>query len=223
MSTLDERRFAAAQQFQQYLGREATPEELDFAVSSMADDAISPAEFGQILQSHPEYQAARLNKDTAAYGQTLNAQNADILNQAGAAAQSRFAGLGRPNSSALGASVMQAGGQLAQQRQSALASFYGQGLQNNASMQARQGMNVQDRAYGIKDDARRRGYEIEDYYRQKNDYESARQGQSGWNAITPEFVASGLFSMGGKAAAAYTGGLAGNTDAKATRNGQAVR
>lgn len=209
MATTDERRFAANQQFLRVLGREARPDELDGLMQFMADDRVSPDEIGQILQGTPEYQRAQLEKDTTAFGGRLNAQNADILNQAGAAAQSRFAGLGRPNTSALGASVMQAGGQLAQSRQSALANFYGQGLQRASDLQAQQGTAARNRGYGIVDEKRQRGYQIEDYYRQKNDYADAERAKSGWNAITPEFAVGSAIGIGGQLGAAYLGGYGG--------------
>jgi len=192
-------------QFMQLLGRPATPDEREYFGKFINQGELQVHEIGQILQSTPEFQKAQLGKDTAAYGQQLNAQNADILNMAGAQANSRFASLGRPNTSAMGASVMQAGGQLAQQRQSALADFYGRGLQSNAALGAQQGMAATDRGYQERDTVRQRNWDVEDYYRQQNDYNTAKKSASGWNAITPEFVASGLFSMGGQMAGAEMG------------------
>lgn len=200
-------------QFQQILGRAATPDEQAFLNKFINEGSLQPQEIGQFLQSLPEYQDTLLNKNVAAYDQRLQAADTQALQQgadiAGAQATSRFAGLGRPNSSALAAQVYGQTGQLsqglAQRRQSALADFYGRGLQQNATLAGSQGQAALNRGYGLRDEGRRRQYEIEDYYRQKNDAESARLGQSGWNAITPEFVASGLFSVGGQAA----GGAAG--------------
>lgn len=197
------------EQFQQILGRQPTQDEFQYLNRFISEGQLQPHEVGQFLQSMPEYQNTLLNQNTAQYGQQLNEQNKAILDQAGAAANSRFASLGRPNTSAMGASVLRAGGQLAQQRQSALADFYGRGLQQNMQNVYGQGQSALQRGYGLRDETRNRGYEIEDYYRQKNDAESARMGRSGWNAITPEFVASGLFKVGGAAAGGYAGGMAG--------------
>lgn len=193
-------------QFQQLLGRQISPDEFQYLGKFMNEGNLQGHEIGQLVQSLPEYQNNLLNKNTAQFGQQLNAQNQAILGQAGAEANSRFASLGRPNTSAIGASILQAGGQLAQQRQSALADFYGRGLQQNAALGVQQGQNALNRGYGLRDETRQRGYQIEDYYRQQNDFNNYQNAHSGWNAITPEFVASGLFSIGGKAAAAATGG-----------------
>lgn len=193
------------EQFSQILGRGPTQAEIDYLSKFMAEGSLQAHEIGQLLQGTPEYQSTQLNKNTAQYGEQLNQQNAAILDQAGAAANSRFASLGRPNTSAMGASVLAAGGQLAQQRQSALADFYGRGLQQNAALGAQQGQQAMARGYGLRDETRQRGYQIEDYYRQKNDAADYEKAHSGWNAITPEFVASGLFSLGGKAIGAKMG------------------
>lgn len=210
-------------QFQRILGRAPTSDELSYFQKFIDAGELQNEEIGQILQSTPEFQQAQLQKNTADFGQRLQANDQQILQQgsdiAGAQATSRFAGLGRPNSSALAASVFGQTGKLAsslaQNRQSALADFYGRGLQQNAALGAQQGQNSLNRGYGLRDETRRRGYEIEDYYRQKNDAASYENAHSGWNAITPEFVASGLFSVGGKAASSYAGGYAGAAGKKA--------
>jgi hypothetical protein len=194
-------------QFQNILGRAPTQSEINYFSKFIGEGQLQEQEIGQILQSTPEFQQTLLQKNTQQFGDQLNQQNSAILDQAAAATNSRFASLGRSGSSAMAASVAQAGGQLAQQRQSALAQFYGQGLQNNAANQYRQGQDALSRGYGRQEEARGRSYQMDDYYRQQNDYNTAKKSSSGWNAITPEFVAGGLFSVGGKAAAAYTGGL----------------
>ncbi len=202
-----------AQQFQSVLGRPPSADEIASFGKYLDDGSLDAHEIGQVLQSSPEFQKSQLERDTTQYGERLNAQNGAILDQAGAAANSRFASLGRPNTSAMGASVLAAGGQLANQRASALADFYGRGLQRNAALSEEQGTGALSYAHGLQAEQRRRKYSIEDYYRKKNDAADYEHAHSGWNAITPEFVASGLFSMGGKAAAAYSGGAAGNPNA----------
>lgn len=205
------------EQFRSLLGRDPKQDELDFFNQFINSGELQVEEIGQVLQSLPEFQGKQLTTDTNAYDQRLQTADNQTLQRgadvAGAQATSRFAGLGRPNSSALAASVYgQTGalaGQMADRRASALADFYGRGLQRNAALGAQQGQSALARGYGLRDEARQRAYQFEDYYREQNDYNTAKKSAGGWNAITPEFVASGLFSIGGKAAAAKTGGMAG--------------
>ncbi len=202
-----------AQQFQSILGRAPTPAEVASFGKYIDDGSLDAHEIGQVLQSSPEFQSAQLERNTTQFGDRLNAQNGAILDQAGAAANSRFASLGRANTSAMGASVMAAGGRLAQDRQSALADFYGRGLQQNAALGASQGVNALNRGNYLMDRNHQEKTDLANYYRQQNDFNTAKKSAGGWNAITPEFVASGLFSMGGKAVAAASGGKAGNPQA----------
>lgn len=195
---------ALNQQFQQLLGRDISQDEFKYLGKFMDDGQLQGHEIGQIVQSMPEFQRQQLDRDANAFSEKLNAQNSSILDQAAASANSQFANLGRPVSSGMVAQVAQAGGQLAQQRQSALAAFYGGGLQNNMANQYGQGQNSLNRGYGLRDEARQRGYQIEDYYRQQNDFNNYQNAHSGWNAITPEF-AVGLAAKGGMAYA--TGGM----------------
>ena len=207
------------EQFSRVLGRAPSQDEMDYFKKFLDAGELQGHEIGQILQSTPEFQESQLNKNVAAYDTRLQAADAEALQRgvdvAGAQATSRFAGLSRPNSSALAASVFGKAGQLAgdmaSRRASALADFYGQGLQGNAARTADIGAGLQGRAYGLRDETRQRGYQLEDYYRMKNDAADYERGHGGWNAITPEFVGQGLFSVAGKAAAAYTGGMAGRS------------
>jgi hypothetical protein len=175
-------------QFQQLLGRPITQDEWQYLGKFVNDGHLQTNEIGQIIQSMPEFQQKQLDRNATDYGDVLNKQNSAILDQAAAATNSQFARLGRPNSSAMGAAVARAGGQLAQQRQSALAAFYGGGLQQNQGLQTGMGQNALSRGYGLRDESRQRGYQIEDYYRQKNDAADYEKAHSGWNAITPEFA-----------------------------------
>lgn len=165
-------------QFQQILGRQPSPDELAYFNKFMKAGHIQPHEIGQVLQSTPEFQRAQLGRDTQAYDERLRAGDEQTLQRgaerAGAEATSRFAALGRPNSSALAASVFGQTGNLAaglaERRQSALASFYGQGLQTNAALGTQGGQGAISRGYGLRDEQRQRDWDIEDYYRQQNDY-----------------------------------------------------
>ena len=205
-------------QFQQILGRAPSPDEAAFFQKFLSEGSIQPHEIGQILQATPEYQQSQLTKNAADFGTQLNAQNESILNQAGAAANSRFASLGRPVTSAQGASVLQAGGQLAQQRQSALASFYGQGLQNNAALGVQQGAGALERGYGMRDETRQFGQQLQlarynqnnynDYLNQAN-RRSRSRALTGFAGAAGGALIGGLVPGGGVAAAGLGAGLGG--------------
>ena len=195
-------------QFSQLLGRGASADELAYLGKFIDEGHLQPFEISQLIQAMPEYQQKQLNADTSAYGDLLAKSDADVLGKAGAAINSQFARLGRPVSSGQVGALAQVGQNLAQQRQSALAQFYGNGLNTNRSLAQGYGQNALSRGYGLRDEARHRGWEIEDYYRQQNDFNNYQNAHSGWNAITPQFVAGGLFQAGGQALGAYAGGMA---------------
>lgn len=192
-----------AAQFQSILGRTPTQAEVDYLGKFITEGSLQAHEIGQILQSTPEFQNTQLQKNTQQFGETLRGQDQGILDQAAATAQSRFAGLGRPVTSAMGAQVMQAGGQLAQSRQSALASFYGQGLQNNAALSQMGGQGALDRGYGLRDERRQRQYQLEDMNKYQDIYNSYldRQGRAQ--------RAGAIGQLGGMALGAGLGALAG--------------
>ena len=210
-------------QFQSILGRLPTQDERDYLTKFMTEQGLQAHEVGQILQNTPEYQSKLLNQNVDAYGQKLQANDNQILQQgadiAGAQATSRFAGLGRPNSSALAASVFgrtgQLAGNLAQSRQSALAQFYGQGLQNNAALGAQNGQDAFNNVRQIQGEQRQRSYQIEDYYRQQNDYHNELRS-AGTRNLQGRLTAMALPSLGdwSGAAAAYSGDKATNPNSK---------
>ena len=198
---------AVAKQFQSILGRAPTGPEAEYFAKFLDEGSIQPHEIGQILQSTPEFQTTQLQSNARQFGEQLNEQNAGILGQAGAEANSRFAGLGRQNTSAIGSSIMQAGGQLAQQRQSALASFYGQGLQQNQGLYQQGGQGALERAYGFRDEARQRRYQLEDRNYMANMYADLAGRQS----KSQKSQALGGMAMGlaGAGLGAYAGSFAG--------------
>lgn len=208
-------------QFQSTLGRAPTEDELAFFNRFITEGSLQPHEIGQILQGTPEFQRTQLNQNTNALDSRLQASDNQALQYgadvAGAKAQSRFAGLGRPNSSALAASVFGQTGQmannLAQQRQSALASFYGNGLQKNMNAYGDQAQTPLARGYGLRDETRQRNYQIEDYYRQSNDEGNAQHGiDNTFGSPLLGRTANGLFNLG----AAYLGGKSGQQKQSAT-------
>ncbi len=158
------------QALQQGLGRMPTQNEIDQYSKYVKTGDLDYGEIGQIAQGLPEADRARLDQYATQFGDKLNAQNGAILDQAGAAANSRFTSLGRANTSAMGASVLAAGGQLAQQRQSALAAFYGRGLQNNMNAYQEQGQNALGRGQALGDSRTAFNRGLLGYQTQRNDY-----------------------------------------------------
>jgi hypothetical protein len=199
------------QQFLSILGRAPSQAETDYYQKFLSEGGIQPYEIGQILQATPEFQQARLEKDTTAYGQKLQAGDDQIMQRgadmAGAQAQSRFAGLGRPNSSALAASVFGQQGQLAsslaQSRQSALADFYGQGLKQNMALYQQGGQNGLERAYGLRDESRQYGQQMElanrgqAYYSSMLDKANRQSRNQGMAAFGGSLLGAGIGAFGG--------------------------
>lgn len=214
-------------QFQELLGRAPSSDEMDYFNKFINEGSLQAEEIGQILQSLPEYQQRKLETDTSAYNDRLTANDDKFLSNAtdriGAQVNSRFAGMGRPVSSALAASTFGQAGQVAQglqqNRQSLLADFYGRGLNRNAALGVDQGQGAKARGYGLRDESRHRAWDIEDYYRQQNDFNNYQNSKSGWNAITPEFAVNAAIGAAGKIGAAYAGGYAGSRGAKAGQSG----
>lgn len=206
---------ALADQFYRVLGRAPTQDEVGYFSKFTEAGELQPEEIGQILQSLPEFQGKQLGRDTDAFGQRLQANDSRILQEgadiAGAQATSRFAGLGRPNSSAMAAQVFGQTGQLAnslaQSRQSALAQFYGQGMQNNAALGARQGQEARERGYGLRDESRERGYQIEDRNYMKGLYDEYSNRQS--RSQRKQALGGGIAGIAGGLGGAYLGSFAG--------------
>lgn len=190
MATKDQ----VSEQFRQVLKRAPSQSEIDFLSKFIDEGDLQPYEIGQILQSTPEYQRSTLAQDTAQFGQVLGTQDENALARAadiaGAQAQSRFAGLGRPATSAIASQVFGQTGnvasQLAQNRQQALADFYGRGLSGARESMISGGQGAIGRGYGLRDERRQRQFDLSDYYRQQNDFNTylnaanRRQRQQGF-------------------------------------------
>lgn len=191
-------------QFRALLGRDGSPAELEFFNNFIAQEKITPYEIGLMVQGTPEAQGQALNRDVQAYGAQLAQGDQSILDRAAATAQSRFSSLGRPVTSAQAGALAQTAGNLALQRQSALAEFYGKGLNTNRSLQAGMGQGALERGYGLRDEARQRGYQIEDRNYMKGLYDEylgqqRRAGRAG-------ALGSMLGAAGGAAIGGYFGG-----------------
>lgn len=232
-----EPRQAVAQQYVNVLGRQASPFEIDNLSKFIEDGHLNPEEVGQIIQSFPEYQNTLLQKNGQQYSDLLAANDARTLGQAAQTGNAALAGLGRQGSSALDMGIASQAGNLAAQRQNAIAAFYGKGLQNNMGLSQMYGQNALARGYGLRDESRQRNYQIEDYYRQQNDYNNALPGQATRNLqgkLTGIALNAGQNFLGGmmgqgaqQAMAAsggsglgglFAGGLAGLSDIRAKKN-----
>ena len=198
-----------SRQFQQILGRDATPDEISYLDKFIQENGLSPQEINFALQGMPEAQGRQLTADTQAYGAQLAQGDQGILDKAAATAQSRFASLGRPVTSGQVGALAQTGQNLAMNRQSMLADFYGRGLQNIAGNRQTLGGGMLERGYGLRDETRQRGYQVEDRNYMKNMYDeySARQAR-GQRAGALGQMGGSLLGAGLGAALAYpTGGM----------------
>ncbi len=205
-----------AEALKQGLGRAPTQNEIDQYSKYIKTGDLDYGEIGQIAQGLPEADRARLDQYATQFGDKLNAQNKEIIDMAGASANSRFASLGRPNTSALGASVMQAGGALAQARQSALANFYGQGLQDNMGSYRNQGNAAMSRAYGLTDKRTDYNRSLLGYQTQRSDYgadlynQEMKNKRQAFNQLAGSLAGAGVGgAMGGVGGARLGAGIGG--------------
>lgn len=186
------------------LGRALNPAELDFVKKLMTDGQISEFEVGQYLSGLPQQQQKLLDSQTDAFSGRLGQSDDAILGRAAKQIDSRYSGLGRNTTSAQAASLMQAGGALAQNRQSQLADFYGRGLSQIQGNQAAYGQNALARAYQNRDSAVAFGRQNYMYDRYKRDYEDQINTQNRWN-LQSGLIQGGL-KLGATAAGAALGG-----------------
>lgn len=204
------------QQFRTLLGRDGTPDEVAFFNKFITDEKITPFEINQMVQSMPEYQGQQLGRDTQAYGAQLAQGDQGILDRAAATAQSRFASLGRPVTSSQVGAFAQTAQNLAQQRQQSLAAFYGQGLQGNRALSQSQGQGALERGYGLRDETRQRGYQIEDRNYMKNMYDeyasrqAAQQRKGALGSTIGALAGGGIGAFYGGPTGAYMGSRAGS-------------
>ncbi len=209
---------AIREQFQNLLGRDARPDEVQVFNEFMRENDLQPYEIGQIIQSHPEYQTKLLTQQGAQYSDLLGKSDEMILGKAQDQIRGDFTRMGRPNSSGYGAAFAGAAGDLAAQRQQQLASFYGGGYGGIRSLAAGQGQGALQRGYGLRDERRHRGWELTDYARMRDDYNSNLKTQSRRN------LQSGLLNAGVNlaargAAAMASGGTAGGMGGSASSPG----
>jgi hypothetical protein len=195
------------EQLASLLGRGLNPAETDFVKKLMTDGEISEFEAGQYLSGLPEFQQRLLDNQATALEGRLAGSDEAVLGRAAKVANSQFAGLGRNVTSAQSASVLQAGGDLAQQRQSLLAQFYGQGQQNIQNNYLNRSQSALERAYQNRDSAVAFGRQNFMYDRYKRDYEDQIKTQSRRNLQAGLWGALG--QMPGQLAKAYAAGGSG--------------
>lgn len=168
--------------FRRVLGREPRADEINFFKKFMDSGDLDEYEIGQILGATPEAQQALNTQQTGQYRDILAQTDEDTLGRAGDALTSQFRKAGRsPSSSGYVAAFADAARMLAVQRQQAVGQFAAGGLGNIQQAYAGQGAGAQERGYGQRDVKQNRAWGIEDYYRQKSDYDNYLNQQNRLN------------------------------------------
>ncbi len=138
-------------QFQQYLGRDATAQEMSSFKQYGNNGSVPLTSFdiGQIVQGMPQYQTQQLQNFGQQYQNMLGASDQRILGLAQQNTQQQFASQGRNMSSSgyLNA-YAEAAANLATSRQQQLAGFYGQGYQGIMGSEQQQAQGAQSFGLG---------------------------------------------------------------------------
>ena len=174
------------QLFQSSLGRDASQAELDHFAKLKASGEADDYSLGEALKNIPEYQERQDNTARESLrGELQTADKRFLTEEAAPAIQSRFAQQGRyvgPESTALASAFANAGQALNVDRERFLATA-GREDYTNRRQQAIQGyLDTLRRGYAkedygvarsdaLADVARNRGYEIQDYDKQKRAYD----------------------------------------------------
>lgn len=164
--------------YQQNLGRKATPQEHDFFKPYVEQGSLSPYQIGQYAQGTPEAQQSRLGQYGGQYENFLARNDKTILGRAADVAQGQFAENGRQFSTGQGNAILQAGENLAMNRDSMLSNFYGSGYKSLMGQYAGQSQDAMNRGFGLSDIQNQRGYDMGNYYLQQNDYNNYLKGQN---------------------------------------------
>ena len=186
---------ATAQRLAQQYGQD-DPDLINFLSEQIAAGE-SPFEIGQFLQTTPQYLEKKAAQDREAINQELLASEDEVFKRAQPQILSSYLKAGRIGSSGVDSAMANARAELARSRQSMLtgyaredvvgarnAAFQGYlrqsepGYQQRFNVQNAQNFNqfqmpyqTLNRQYSLNDQARARQYEIEDYYRQKSDFD----------------------------------------------------
>lgn len=197
------------EQFQRVLGRDPRADELEYFGRFLENSDLQPNEIGQILEASPEFQQVNLRKQGQQYNDYLSASDKYNLGRAQEDIAGNFRAMGRPESSGMAGAFASVAKDLAARKQDALASFYGGGLQNIMASQVDTGSAVANRGYGLRDKRTDRAWALEDYYRQKNDYQDMMNQQGKMN-LKNQLIGGGI-----GLASSLAGGFATNYGMKA--------
>ena len=190
--------------FRRTLGREARADEFDFFRKFIDEGDLSLLEVGQVLEGSPEAQQTRQRGQRQEYADFLAGSDKQVLGQAGDELTSRFRQMGRtPSSSGYVAAFADTARQLAMARQAQLAPFVAGGLQDLQGAYAAGGAGAQARGFGQRDLKQQRAWGIEDYYREKSDYDNYLNQQQRLNRQRT------MAQFGGAAIGAGVGGFLG--------------
>ncbi len=141
-----------ADAFQAELGRAPTGAEISYfmqmgqGVGGMGQ--MSPYEAQQSLMATPEAQERTLGRYAGLYGQQLGQSDAYMMGQAGNQLQGQFRRMGRGSSTGYISAFAQAAQNLAMNRQTQMAQFYGQGLGGVMQNRAQTGQTAMENIYG---------------------------------------------------------------------------
>lgn len=214
---------ALSDQFQQILGRQPTRAESDFFNKFIKEGDLSEYEIGNILGSSQEAQQSRLRQQGAEYERLLAAGGEDVtrrvLGETADIARGDIARRGLSDSSSFGGQLTRAGQDIAQnlaaQRQSMLADFYGRGFDEQRETARELGGGVLERGYGLGDERRRFGQEMQlanlayqrrqDLYGQYLGQQRTGQRQSFFGGLGGGLLGAGLGFAAGGPGGAYLG------------------
>lgn len=196
-----------SQAFNQALGRNPEPDELEFFSQFIKNGDLGYEEIGQILSGGPEAGEQRLEDYTGRYENRLRGSDDYLLGRAADTATQKFLTQGRGDTSALGAQIASAGQGLASDRQRLLADFYGGGLTGLQNQYANRGTAVQNRGYALGDARTQYNRDLDlsvfGYNTQKKDYNEAMNLQNYYQKQ------NALFGLLGAGVGAGLGGAAG--------------
>ena len=188
--------------YQQHLGRDITQAEYNYFDEKKS--MMQGIDISSLIAGHPEAQSRRLGQYGQQYAGQLAANDQQILNQAGQAIGGSFSEMGRgAGSSGMGNAMIQAGQNLAMDRNSQLASFYGQGYGNVMGQYGNERSGDIGQYYGNLAMDRQYNYDKELYGRQQNDYNNYFKQQRSSN-LTNQIV-GGVLGLGGMALGGYMG------------------
>lgn len=154
--------------FNQYLGRDITPPELEYLNRIGKEGGLGDFELGQIIQSLPEAQTRQVQQTGPQIEQALAGGDQRFLERAGDQLTQQFYKQGRPVSSGYTAAYFNAARDLGIQRQHILGQYYAGSLGQQPERAFSVGQETQARGFGERETLRRRDWDIHDYESQKN-------------------------------------------------------